>query len=132
MTNDEAKKRLAELSAAIVAMDEALEPLRDESHALRRGIADAIEKRMRASSRGESDAKFAADELTFAAHARCDCGAGLAYPNDIGVHGWWDCSAILTGTADRAVKHAGELPFVFYEIKSDNQPSANGATTRPS
>ncbi len=27
--------------------------------------------------------------------------------------------------------HTDRLPFVFYEIKSEGQPSANGATTRP-
>jgi hypothetical protein len=48
----------------------------------------------------------------------------------------WDCSAILLGDAiasgePGAVKHTSQLPFIFYEIKSEHQPSANGATTRP-
>lgn len=65
--------------------------------------------------------------LTFAAEKRCPCGAGLAYaPGD----DYWDCSAILLGTADKGVQHTAKLPFVFYEIKSENQPSANGRTTR--
>lgn len=50
---------------------------------------------------------------------------------------FWDCSAILLGTAipsgaPGAVKHEARLPFAFYEIKSENQPSAGGVTTRPS
>lgn len=73
------------------------------------------------------------DRLVYAAYARCPCGAGMAYDPaaDEGVHGHWDCSAIILGTADQAVKHEAKLPFAFYEIKSENQPSANGATTRP-
>jgi hypothetical protein len=63
-------------------------------------------------------------QLTYAAHA--------GKP----IHGYWDCSAILTGEAipvgqPGAVKHEARLPFAFYEIKSENQPSARGATTRP-
>lgn len=74
-------------------------------------------------------------ELIYAAYARCPCGAGMAYPKGIGGHGFWDCSDILTGRAIQkgltgAVTHGARLPFIFWEIKSENQPSANGATTR--
>jgi hypothetical protein len=75
--------------------------------------------------------------LVYAAHNRCPCGAGLAYekPADP-FKGAWDCSAILLGEAipsgeAGAVQHTALLPFVFYEIKSENQPSAGGASTRP-
>lgn len=91
------------------------------------------------------------DRLVFAATSRCHCGAGLAYdpagesggavenPNSVfkGPHGgYWDCSAILLGTAIEkgqpgSVRHTDRLPFAFYEVKSENQPSARGATTRP-
>jgi hypothetical protein len=74
--------------------------------------------------------KFAPDELVFAAFTRCECGAGMAYPKNIGAWGSWHCSAILLGEADPKVMHSGELPFNLYEVKSENQPSANGATTR--
>lgn len=87
---------------------------------------------------------FKDSELIYAATARCECGAGLAYPpnaepeEDSVFKYWdyWDCSAILKGEAipqdqEGAVKHIGKLPFTFYEIKSENQPSANGVTTRP-
>lgn len=74
--------------------------------------------------------------MTFAATARCSCGAGLAYDatcveEPFRYPSYWDCSAILLGEADKTVQHTAKLPFAFYELKSDNQPSANGATTRP-
>lgn len=86
--------------------------------------------------------KFAPEDLTYAATARCPCGAGLAYGNKadpdsvFNIPSAWDCSAILLGTAipsgqPGAVTHTDQLPFAFWEIKSENQPSARGATTRP-
>lgn len=79
------------------------------------------------------------DDLVYAATHRCPCGAGLAYangakhPSGRPITGYWDCSAILLGTADPASRtvHTAQLPFAFYEIKGENQPSAQGATTRP-
>jgi hypothetical protein len=93
---------------------------------------------------------FTDDQLTYAAHSRCQCGAGLAYPSKAAsirqLKQWqpdsvfvmwdhWDCSDILTGRAipmgeSGSKMHSGQLPFAFYEIKSENQPSVNGATTR--
>ena len=70
-------------------------------------------------------------DLVYAAYNRCPCGAGLAYPRNCGVRHYWDCSAILTGKADVKVEHTAQLPFMFYEVKSEGQPSAYGATTRP-
>lgn len=78
--------------------------------------------------------------MTYAATQRCPCGAGLAYDESCydetstfhrPYNGYWDCSAILTGTADTGVTHTARLPFAFYEIVSEDQPSARGATTRP-
>lgn len=80
-------------------------------------------------------------DLTYAATARCQCGAGLAYgamceePPFRGPS-YWDCSDILLGRAvpsgqPGAVTHSDRFPFAFYEIKSEHQPSAKGATTRP-
>jgi hypothetical protein len=76
-------------------------------------------------------------QLRYAATARCECGAGLAYPKDepLDLRGAWDCSAILTGRAVPSGQpgskvHIEPLPFMFYEIKSEDQPSARGATTR--
>lgn len=75
-------------------------------------------------------------KLVYAATVRCPCGAGLAYPKGIGPDGCWDCSDILTGRAipkdeEGSVQHTARLPFAFYEVKGENQPSARGATTRP-
>lgn len=82
---------------------------------------------------------YTSAELVYAAFDRCHCGAGIAYPRDVqpfGETAYWDCSAILTGTAipdgqEGSVKHTDKLPFAFYEIKSEGQPSARGTTTRP-
>lgn len=76
---------------------------------------------------------FRDKDLTYAATARCACGGGLAYGRGMD---YWDCSSILKGEAipkDQAgsVEHSARAPFVFYEIKSELQPSAAGRTTRP-
>lgn len=73
---------------------------------------------------------FKENELTFAATSRCPCGAGLAYPKKSGAFGYWDCSEILMGHADPDQTHTAKLPFTFWEVKSELQPSAYGATTR--
>ena len=85
---------------------------------------------------------FKDKELVYAASARCKCGAGLAYArkgaSGVPISGFWDCSDILTGRAvpfgqEGSVQHSDTHPFVFYEIKGENQPSAHsiGASTRP-
>jgi hypothetical protein len=71
--------------------------------------------------------------LVYSATARCPCGLGLAYDadNTDPFKGAWDCSGILEHRANSEVKHTAALPFIFYEVKSEGQPSANGQTTRP-
>lgn len=83
--------------------------------------------------------------MVFAATARCDCGAGMAYdPASQGKGVFkgpsaWECSDILRyaelvpeqKVAAKAATHTGALPFAFYEVKSENTSSANGQTTRP-
>jgi hypothetical protein len=102
-----------------------LDLIEEELRARRRVRENEIQHKLK---RGEP---FRDDELVYAAKARCDCGAGLAYPRDMGMHGYWDCSDILTGRSMPGEKtHCGPLPFMFYEIKSEDQPSAEGATTR--
>ena len=74
---------------------------------------------------------FTDEDLIYAAYNLCPCGHGMAYPRDCGGGHYWDCSAILKGIAnDPTVKHTDRLPFSMYSIKSEGQPSANGATTR--
>lgn len=86
------------------------------------------------------------DRLIYAAYDRCECGAGMAYDPASGGDvsspfrgpSKWECSDILrfsTFASDYKVKvkaatHTAPLPFAFYEVKSENQPSASGATTR--
>lgn len=85
--------------------------------------------------RFESSQQFFTDEeLRYSAGARCWCGAGLAYPKDCGINHQWTCSAVLKGEGkekDRPDKRHEAYPFAFYEIKSEDQPSAEGHTTRP-
>lgn len=84
-------------------------------------------------------AKSLAERMVYAATSRCPCGAGLAYdpafedessPFKGPLSGHWNCSAIMLGTADKSVTHTDKLPFAFYSIKGEGQPSACGATTR--
>ena len=72
--------------------------------------------------------------LVFSAKERCDCGAGLAYDRRAS-HPVWDCSAILLGDAllpsgERGVADH-RTPCSYYEITSERNRAANGATTRP-
>jgi hypothetical protein len=85
---------------------------------------EAFQKRM------QENPVFTDDELRYSAHDLCPCGHGIAYPTGCGSHHYWDCSAILKGIADPTVQHCAKLPFAFYSIKSEGQPSANGSTTR--
>lgn len=73
---------------------------------------------------------FTEDELLYAARNRCDCGHGLAYPKECGIDHYWDCAGILLGVQDNTIRHTAKLPFMSYDIKSEDQPSAFGATTR--
>lgn len=102
--------------------------------------AKELRKQASDARHAELKAKAVADRLIYAAYSRCPCGAGLAYDpcfedeNSVFVgplSGCWDCSAIMLGVADPAVKHTDKLPFAFYEVLSEGQPSARGATTRP-
>jgi hypothetical protein len=109
-------------------LENQLEPIKEELRNIYRQEAEDVEAKIKRAHTLQD--KFLADELVFAATARCECGAGMAYPKNTGIHGNWDCSAILLGEADSKLPHSGQLPFAFYSIKSENQPSANGMTTR--
>jgi len=76
------------------------------------------------------------EDLVYSATARCECGAGLAYPKDAKPDHYWDCADILTERAipkgkEGSKTHTDKLPFMFWKIKSETQPSAYGASTRP-
>ena len=72
--------------------------------------------------------------LVFSAKERCECGAGLAYDRRAGTP-VWDCSAILLGDALLGVGERGTIghrpPCSFYEVVSERNRAAAGATTRP-
>jgi hypothetical protein len=117
------------LTAEIDAAEKAIEPKKEQLRVLQNQRQHDVAERVRLAK--QLKGSFSLDELTFAAHSKCACGAGYAYPNNIGAWGSWYCSAILLGRAERGSTHGGEMPFSFYEVKSENQPSANGETTRP-
>lgn len=109
--------------------------------------ADALEAKANAMRQEAFDARKARDverpvidRLCFAAYDRCPCGYGMAYDptgevasnkdSPLRTPSQWECAGILMGTADPKVTHQSPLPFAFWEVKSENQPSARGATTR--
>lgn len=99
----------------------AAEEIMNEYHKQQR---DAFDERMK------TNPIFTDDELVYSAMNLCPCGHGLAYPKDCGINHHWDCSAILKGIHDKTVEHTAQLPFMYYGIKSEGQPSAHGHTTR--
>lgn len=98
--------------------------------------ADLAEARIGGVLLGKKELAFNDSELRYAAFLRCECGAGMAYPKDSPARGSWHCSEILKLTALPAnhpdsKTHTGAMPFAFWEVKSEDQASAGGATTRP-
>lgn len=91
-----------------------------------RSEAEACAQRLSNANVGAGD--FTLYEILFAAQFRCVCGAGMAYPDSIGIHGAWYCSAILLGQAASGTEHTPSHPFSFYEVKSEN---SKRGTTRP-
>lgn len=126
--------RIEQLKKEIKNLKHQIEPLEKEWRKLLDDQARAVNQKIERTERLED--KFDVEELTFAAFNRCKCGAGLAYPNNIGIQGSWNCSDILLGRAlpgsdPNSKEHNGSFPFAYYDIKSDDQPFANGHTTRP-
>lgn len=126
-----------------------VEHLEAEASALEAQAAEARGKVDQARQRA-LEAQPLVERLTFAAYERCACGAGMAYdpagkvrsPGDspLRTPNAWECSTILRyyggdlseedAEEAKAVTHSAALPFAFYEVKSENQPSVSGATTR--
>jgi len=117
-----------ELQKQIDDLELQLKPLQEEQRKLYLKTEEEVDAKIKRCHQLKD--QFNEDELLFAAYVRCPCGAGMAYPKGIGGFGAWDCSAILLGKADKDKTHEATLPFAFYNIKSEGQPSANGATTR--
>ena len=70
--------------------------------------------------------------LVYAATARCQCGAGLAF-DPFGPSGqplgFWACSRTLLGPVTG--EHCDPLPFAKRTIMAENAAGAMGQTTRP-
>lgn len=70
---------------------------------------------------------FNDEELVFARDAKCPCGERLAYPKGTSpMEGFWDCVGLLKRTAPPkghpdAKTHTDRLPFIFWDIKSEDQ-----------
>lgn len=102
--------------------------------------AQAIFKQASQARKEELLATPLLERMTYAATSRCECGLGLAYDpaHPDGPRGSWRCSGIILFASkiapegfDVNAKHTPPLPFTFYEIKGEDQPSAQGETTRP-
>ena len=95
--------------------------------AYHRQKAEEFEGRWERWKQGEA---FTDVDLIYSARARCNCGAGLAYPKDCNIRHQWTCGDVLTHRVSTNKGH-DVFPFMAYDIKSEQQPSAQGATTRP-
>lgn len=106
-------------------------------HNLRTQVEAEQQRRYRVRADGvlarlDQGARFDDDELIYAASKRCRCGAGMAYPKGIGMHGFWECSSLLTHRETPGeMVHTERLSFAHYEIVNEKQRSAAGLTTRP-
>lgn len=72
---------------------------------------------------------------TYAKTAKCPCGAPLAYNKTCTMEpfvgpAYWDCSAILDGTANQDMQHTDKLPFTFYEIKAESSAETRARTKK--
>jgi hypothetical protein len=118
MTHDEEE--------AVLAQADAIKKSRSEKY-----LREAKEIKERVES---GTPPFTDDELRYAATARCKCDAGFAYPEKSGPHGMWVCSALLKSgerSAEAQAHHDAAMPFMFWSVKDEGQPSAGGRTTRP-
>ena len=123
-----------ELKAKIDALNAELQPLEKQLREIYNEEGKETELKIKKCHSFED--KFEPEELLFSATARCSCRAGMAYPKKINSStSSWFCSAVLLGEAkhpkDGGLTSHLEYPFAFYSIKSEDQPSAQGATTRP-
>ena len=105
-----------------------------EERRRQRYVKSSTEAAERIAKADHGNGDFKDEELVYAAHSRCDCGAGMAYPEHVGMHGAWHCSAILKGQASREVPHTAPMPFAFWSVRSESQLARNNGyvTTRPS
>lgn len=76
-----------------------------------------------------------ARRLVYSARERCACGAGFAYDSRNLRRADWDCSAIILGDALFSAGERGAVdhsaPCQYFDLVSERQPAAMGASTRP-
>lgn len=126
MSKDVTTMSQFDLETSIGRLKEQLKPLEDRLNEILNEKSFEIEERLKIAMKGKGD--FTLDELRFSRTSRCVCGEGIAYPkHSMNGNGYWLCSAILIGLADRTIDHV-RYPFSMYEIKSENETQ----TTRPS
>jgi hypothetical protein len=126
--NQTPKTKSQQIRDEIDVLEAQIKPLRQDINDIYKREAQTVEDRIKLCHRLKY--KFKEDELLFAAYTRCECGAGMAYPKNIVMHGAWYCSGILLGKVLPGSAHTAPMEFMFFEVKSEDQPSANGATTR--
>lgn len=78
-----------------------------------------------------SNVPFKDEELFYSRSTLCPCGHGLAYPKECPAGHYWDCSAILKGIQDPAVKHTDQLPFFAYDVKGERAGETSRGVFRP-
>lgn len=116
---------------AIAVADRLAAYVEKHRKAAREAQAAEFAKRWEAFAKGEK--VFLDEELRYSATSLCQCGHGLAYPKNVPFGApegrAWYCSAALKGIAD-AGEHDGPFPFTFWQVKSEDDGSAYGHTTR--
>ena len=65
------------------------------------------------------------EELVYSAVRRCECGAGLAYPEGCPDGWYWECSAVLKGVGGDG-RHSGPLFFIYCDVEKEG----SGGSTR--
>lgn len=129
-------KALGAAERAKAAAREAGDKLAELQAAADEGAAKArLDHAFEAAAESVAARSLTAEDLTFSAGVRCvKCGAGLAYVDllalRVGVHAAWKCSAVLLGTAEGGGHDV--LPFATWDVTSEGNWRAPGATTRPS
>lgn len=84
-------------------------------------------------ARRQAGIPYKPSQLLYSQRVRCKCGAGLAYfdrwptflDGPAETHSWM-CADVLTGKIQDSDQHDC-LPFMFYEVRSENQPDRGGA-----
>ena len=83
------------------------------------------ERKERFEKRQADDYEWLDNELVYSASRRCECGAGLAYPEGCPDGWYWECSAVLKGVGGDG-RHSGRLFFIYCDVEKEG----SGGRTR--